>query len=96
MFKDHIEVISFLRRALWSVLAISIAGIAFSGTLAYRELSARVAACPAVGGSCAILGIPTCVYGLVMYAFLALIAGLALVRTSSTNAGLAEPGPIAG
>ena len=96
MFKDHIEVISFLRRSLWTVLAISVAGIAFSGTLSYRELSARLTACPAVGGSCAILGIPTCVYGLVMFGFLALIAGLALVRTASKNAGLVEPGPIAG
>ena len=55
-----------MRRALLIVLALSVVGIAFSGTLSYRELCLAetdgCAAAPAGG----LFGVPVCVYGLVM------------------------------
>ena len=65
----------FLRRMLWIVLAISLAGIAFSGTLTYRELIGTAASCPSVGPPGTIFGLPACVFGLVMYVLLAVLAG---------------------
>ncbi len=61
--------------ALKIILLISIAGIMFSGYLSYYELAKKT--CP-VGGCSSLLGIPTCVYGLTMYAiiFVATIIGL--------------------
>ena len=49
---------------LKSILGISIAGIIFSGYLSYHELSSN--SCP-TGGCSALMGIPVCVYGLIMY-----------------------------
>jgi uncharacterized membrane protein len=67
-----------MRRALQVILALSIVGVAFSGTLSYRELcladSGGCEAAPAGG----LFGIPVCVYGLVMYLLVGLVAGLAL------------------
>jgi uncharacterized membrane protein len=66
-------------RALQAVLAVSLVGAAFSGTLVYRE------ACSAAGGGCAaggapgaILGLPACVYGLFMYLVLVTLSALGL------------------
>ncbi len=67
-----------MRRALWDIHAVSVVGIAFSGTLSYREL------CLAETGGCAaapaggLFGVPVCVYGLLMYLFVGLVAGVAL------------------
>lgn len=48
------------------VFGISIAGILFSGYLSYSELVRST--CPLGGGCTAIVGLPSCVYGFVMYA----------------------------
>ena len=67
-----------MRHALRLILALSIVGVAFSGTLSYREL------CLADAGGCeaapagGLFGVPVCVYGLVMYLLVGLVAGLAL------------------
>jgi uncharacterized membrane protein len=71
----------FLRRMLWIVFAVSLAGVAFSGTLTYRELSGSAASCPSVGAPGTILGLPACVFGLVIYVLLAVLAGFALMHT---------------
>lgn len=76
---------TFLRRVLWIIFGVSLVGVAFSGGLSYRELSGQAAACPAVAVPGTIFGLPACVYGLVMYVLLALIAGFALLRTSAGN-----------
>lgn len=73
-----------MRRALQIVLAISLIGIVFSGTLTYREFAGsaadQAAGCSALGKPGTILGYPPCVYGLVMYSALAIVAGLGLRR----------------
>jgi uncharacterized membrane protein len=75
------EAVRFLRRVLWVVFAISLGGVVFSGTLSYAELTRSAASCPAVGAPGTILGFPACVYGLVMYAILAGVAGYGLFHT---------------
>jgi hypothetical protein len=83
------------RRALWWILGLSVVGIAFSGTLSYREL------CLAASGGCGVaqggvlLGIPVCVYGLVMYLLVGGIAatGLRLSAGAAPRAG--QPGEAA-
>jgi uncharacterized membrane protein len=82
MATNDYEAIRFLRNTLWILFGISLTGVVFSGTLSYRELTGTAAACPAVGSAGAIFGVPACVFGLVMYALLTMIAGFALVRTS--------------
>jgi hypothetical protein len=68
-----------MRRALQTILWISLAGVAFSATLSYRELcSAAGGGCSAAGPAGTVLGYPACVYGLVMYVGLALVAVLGL------------------
>jgi len=47
------------------VLALSVAGMLFSGYLSYGELVQNT--CAAGGGCSSLLGMPTCVYGFVMY-----------------------------
>jgi uncharacterized membrane protein len=61
--------------ALKVILGISIAGILFSGYLSYGELTAKV--CP-LGGCSYVLGLPTCVYGLVMYLAVFIISVMGL------------------
>lgn len=64
------------KRALRIILAISLFGVAFSGTLTYREVFAQTAAvCPSPGRPGTVLGYPACVYGFFMYL---IIAGTAL------------------
>jgi hypothetical protein len=68
-----------MKHALQWILAISLFGVAFSGTLTYREVFAKTAAaCPAPGAPGTVLGYPACVYGLFMYALIALVAGVGL------------------
>ena len=50
--------------ALKTILGISIAGILFSGYLSFFEIFRKT--CP-IGGCSNLLGLPVCVYGLVMY-----------------------------
>jgi uncharacterized membrane protein len=67
------------RLALQLILAIALAGAAFSGFLTWRELAgAGEAACTTVGEPGTILGYPPCVYGLAMYAALVVLALLGL------------------
>ena len=78
---NHSDSAGFLRRALWTVFVLSLAGVGFAGTLTFREFQGTAASCPAVGTPGTILGYPACVYGLGFYAALALISGFALLRT---------------
>jgi len=49
--------------------------VAFSGTLTYRELCGSPGAgCTVAGGPGTLLGLPACIYGLVMYALVAIVA----------------------
>ena len=68
-----------MKRALQLILAVSLAGVAFSGTLVYKELVLRdCGLCTAFNKSGTIFGLPVCVYGLVMYLLVACIAVLGL------------------
>lgn len=68
-----------MRRALNVVLVISLIGVAFSGTLTYRELCGSGAdGCSAVGAPGTILGYPACVYGLAMYLVLVAVSAFGL------------------
>jgi uncharacterized membrane protein len=69
-----------LKHALQWIFAISLFGVAFSGTLTYREMFASAAACPSPGAPGTLLGYPACVYGLLMYTVIALISGVTLLR----------------
>lgn len=74
-----------MRRALYIILAISLFGVAFSGTLTYREMFARTAAaCPSPGAPGTIFGYPACVYGFFMYVIITgvAVAGLIAGRCS--------------
>ncbi|HET7458852.1 MAG TPA: vitamin K epoxide reductase family protein [Gemmatimonadaceae bacterium] len=69
------------KRALRAVLAIAVLGIAFSGVLTYRELwGGGGASCSlgAGGGCTSLLGLPVCVYGLIMYVAIATLSALGL------------------
>jgi hypothetical protein len=77
-----------MRRALYIILAISLFGVAFSGTLTYRELFAHTAAaCPSPGAPGTILGYPACVYGFFMYLIITgvAVAGLIAGRRSRSR-----------
>jgi len=69
-------------RALWSILAVSLGGVAFSGVLTYRELFHDSNACSPLGQAGTLFGYPPCIYGLVMYGVVAMLAawGLAAKR----------------
>ena len=76
-----------MKRALQIVFTISLIGVAFSGTLTYRELTGQTAqVCPSPGAPGTIFGYPACVYGLVMYAILAIVSGAALLADSRRSA----------
>ncbi len=65
-----------MKPALYIILAISLFGAVFSGTLAYGELFGHSAAvCPSPGRAGTVLGYPACVYGFFMYL---IVAGTAL------------------
>ncbi|MFI5244537.1 MAG: hypothetical protein ACHQQR_04875 [Gemmatimonadales bacterium] len=68
-----------MKRALQVILAISLIGVAFSGTLTYREFfTGSALSCPSPGAPGTILGYPACVYGLGMYIVIAIVAALGL------------------
>lgn len=71
------------RKALQVILLVSLMGVAFSGTLTYREFTGApgIQGCSLGGAPGTLLGYPACVYGLVMYAVLAVVAGLGLRST---------------
>ena len=95
----HSVVAMTTRRALWTVLGISLFGVLFSGTLTYQELfgNPTAASCPSPGPTGTVFGYPACVYGFFMYLLLAATAawGLAARQPKSAagfNAGFAEKG----
>ena len=51
--------------ALKIILVISLAGLSFSGYLSYGELVEK--SCPLGGGCSPLFGLPTCLYGFIMY-----------------------------
>ena len=68
-----------MRRALQIILGLSVLGVAFSGTLTYRELCGSAATgCTVASGPGKLLGLPACVYGLVMYVLVAVTAAVGL------------------
>jgi uncharacterized membrane protein len=68
-----------MKRALQVILAISLIGVAFSGTLTYQEFfTGSALSCPSPGAPGTILGYPACVYGLGMYIVIAIVAALGL------------------
>jgi uncharacterized membrane protein len=58
--------------ALKTIMIISIAGMAFSGYLSYTELFQQV--CAARGGCSTIGGVPTCLYGFMMYTIVLIVS----------------------
>jgi uncharacterized membrane protein len=65
--------------ALKIILGISIAGMLFSGYLSFGEVVLK--ACP-VGGCSRLLGLPTCVYGFVMYTSIFIVSLLGVLSKS--------------
>jgi uncharacterized membrane protein len=69
-----------MKRALQIILVIGVVGVAFSGTLTYREFFGTTAtSCPAPGAAGTVLGYPACVYGFFMYLLVAVVALWGLV-----------------
>ena len=64
--------------ALKTIMIIAIAGMAFSGYLSYTELFKQV--CAAGGGCSTIGGIPTCMYGFIMYTIVLIVSILGMKR----------------
>lgn len=64
--------------ALKIVLALSVAGMLFSGYLSYGELFRQT--CPLAGACTSVWSIPACVYGLVMYLIIFVIALLGAMK----------------
>ena len=67
-----------MKRTLLTTFIISLAGVAFSGFLTWREFATRTAACAPLAPSGTIFGYPPCVYGLGLYLLLALVSALGL------------------
>jgi hypothetical protein len=68
-----------LKRALQVVLIVALLGVAFSGVLTYRDFAAQTQSCTPFAPPGTLFGYPPCVYGLVMYAVVAVIALWGLV-----------------
>jgi len=74
-----------MKRALLIILVFALAGLAFSGTLTYREVFAAAATCPSPGAPGTILGYPACVYGFFMYLGVAAVAAWGLLSGRRTR-----------
>ena len=74
-----------MKRALQIILVFALAGLAFSGTLTYREVFASAAKCPSPGAPGTILGYPACVYGFFMYLAITTVAIMGLRAGSRTR-----------
>jgi hypothetical protein len=75
-----------MKRALQVILAISLVGVLFSGTLTYREVCGTgTQGCTVAGGPGTILGLPVCVYGLVMYLLVTAVAAFSLARSEQNR-----------
>ncbi|MGE0397938.1 MAG: hypothetical protein AB7T06_14660 [Kofleriaceae bacterium] len=74
-----------MKRLLVVIFIFSLGGLAFSGVLSYRELSASgPAACAPLGEPDSILGAPACVYGFFMYLAISVLTAVALLRARAT------------
>jgi len=62
--------------SLQIIVYISILGLLFSGYLSYSELFKGT--CPVGGGCSFLIGLPTCVYGFIMYLVIFIISLLGL------------------
>lgn len=71
--------------ALKIISIVSFGGILFSGYLSYGELTGQALSCPASAGISNILGIPVCVYGLIMYIVVFTVAVLGLLSKDNNN-----------
>lgn len=60
------------KAALKGILALSAAGLLFSGYLSYKEIFAN--SCASCGSAGNILGFPACVYGFAMYLIILCLA----------------------
>jgi hypothetical protein len=79
-----------MKRALQIILVIALAGLAFSGTLTYREVfQAAVAKCPSPGAPGTMLGYPACVYGFFMYLAIVTTAVIGLIAGRRAQSGAA-------
>lgn len=65
-------------RAVQWIFLVSATGVVFSGVLTFREMVLGTATCTVDRATGAILGLPACAYGLVMYAVIAVLSGSAL------------------
>jgi len=64
--------------SLWWIWYLSLAGVIFSATLSYIELTTGTCA---IGTGCTKLGsLPSCVYGCAMFAIILIIASLGLAK----------------
>ncbi|MCK9568351.1 hypothetical protein M0R72_05360 [Candidatus Pacearchaeota archaeon] len=65
----------------WTIFIISICGVLFSGFLSYRTLFSK--SCSLKNRNCGetkILGIPVCIYGLIMYLIILTISLLGILN----------------
>ena len=76
-----------MKRALQVILVLALAGLAFSGTLTYREVFASAAKCPSPGAPGTILGYPACVYGFLMYLAITIVAIVGLRSGTRAQSG---------
>ncbi len=60
-----------------TILGVSIIGVLFSGYLTYQDLAKTGVSCT-IGTNSTILGLPVCVYGLIMYLLIFTLSILAL------------------
>ena len=75
------------KHVLQALLILGLCGVAFSGYLSYRELfgAPTATACTPVGEPGTILGYPPCIYGLVMYLAIVVLATTGLRRVSRSG-----------
>lgn len=70
-----------MKRALQVLLVIGLMGMSFSGALTVREFTTNTGGgCSALGAPGTVFGYPPCVYGLVMYTIVVIVAGLGLKK----------------
>ena len=82
-----------MRRALWTVFVLGLAGSIFSGTLTYRELFGTSAlSCPSPGAAGTLLGSPACVYGFARFVVITVVSGLGLRAAREGAVGSATAG----
>lgn len=66
------QVVEMNKKTLTAILiVVAVAGLLFSGYLSYIELSGQGASCTITKQ---IFGLPTCVFGFIMYAIILLLA----------------------